>query len=118
MKGERLAALAALGFLLFNFPLLAVFNHAGTFFGIPALYVSTGFMLSDALRSSGEPALGKQVLATAEQVARATRLSDLFAAAAQQQETPAAVPGDTTRAVPLPVAPRDSGAKKRDSAKK
>ena len=38
MKGERLAALAALGFLLFNFPLLAIFNHAGTFFGIPALY--------------------------------------------------------------------------------
>jgi hypothetical protein len=38
MKGERLAALAALGFLLFNFPLLAVFNHPGTFFGIPALY--------------------------------------------------------------------------------
>jgi hypothetical protein len=38
MKGQRLAALAALGFLLFNYPLLAVFNHGGTFFGIPALY--------------------------------------------------------------------------------
>jgi hypothetical protein len=84
--------------------------------GIPALYVSTGFMLSDALRQSGKPDLARQVMGTAEQVARATRLSDLFAAAAAQQELPAA-PGDTTRAVPLPVPPRDSTAK-RDSGKK
>ena len=37
-KGERLAALSLLGFLLFNYPFLALFNRTGTFFGIPLLY--------------------------------------------------------------------------------
>ena len=37
--GERLAALAVLGLLLFNFPLLALFNRGGTLFGIPLLYL-------------------------------------------------------------------------------
>ena len=36
--GQRLVALCLLGFLLFNYPILAVFNHPGTLFGIPALY--------------------------------------------------------------------------------
>ena len=38
VRGQRLAALALLGLLLFNFPLLAVFNVPGTLFGIPVLY--------------------------------------------------------------------------------
>ena len=38
-KGQRLVALFLLGGLLFNYPLLAVFNVAGEAFGIPALYV-------------------------------------------------------------------------------
>jgi hypothetical protein len=38
MKGERLVALGVLGFLLFNYPLLALFNRPGTIFGIPLLY--------------------------------------------------------------------------------
>ena len=38
MKGARLAALSVLGFLLFNYPLLALFNRPGTVFGIPLLY--------------------------------------------------------------------------------
>ena len=38
MKGERLVAIAVLGFLLFNYPLLALFNRPGTVFGIPVLY--------------------------------------------------------------------------------
>ena len=37
-KGQRLAALSMLGALLFNFPLLALFNVPGTLFGIPVLY--------------------------------------------------------------------------------
>jgi hypothetical protein len=37
-KGERLAGLFLLGCLLFNFPLLALFNVRGTVFGIPLLY--------------------------------------------------------------------------------
>lgn len=36
--GQRLAALFLLGCLLFNFPLLALFNQADEVFGIPLLY--------------------------------------------------------------------------------
>ena len=37
-KGQRFVALCMLGTLLFNYPLLAVFNVAETAFGIPVLY--------------------------------------------------------------------------------
>ena len=37
-KGVRLVALCMLGAILFNFPVLAVFNKPGFFFGIPSLY--------------------------------------------------------------------------------
>jgi hypothetical protein len=37
-KGERLIGLFLLGCLLFNFPLLALFNVRATAFGIPLLY--------------------------------------------------------------------------------
>ena len=37
-RSARLVALAMLGSLLFNFPLLALFNQPGTVFGIPVLY--------------------------------------------------------------------------------
>lgn len=35
---ERLVALALLGFLLFNYPLLAIFSTDTTVFGVPVLY--------------------------------------------------------------------------------
>lgn len=38
VRGQRLAALCLLGFLLFSYPLLAVFNVQETVFGIPVLY--------------------------------------------------------------------------------
>jgi hypothetical protein len=38
VRGQRLAALALLGLLLFNFPLLAVFNVPGALLGVPVLY--------------------------------------------------------------------------------
>jgi len=38
VRGQRLAALFLLGLLLFNYPLLAVFNVTGTLLGIPVLY--------------------------------------------------------------------------------
>ena len=38
VRGQRLAALCLLGLLLFNYPLLAVFNVQGTLFGVPVLY--------------------------------------------------------------------------------
>ena len=37
-KGQRFVALCMLGMLLFNYPVLAIFNVPGTFFGVPALY--------------------------------------------------------------------------------
>ena len=37
-KGERLIGLFLLGCLLFNFPLLALFNVRATVLGIPMLY--------------------------------------------------------------------------------
>ncbi len=36
--GQRLIALFILGWLAFNYPLLSLFNSAGTWFGIPRLY--------------------------------------------------------------------------------
>ena len=38
VRGPRLVALCLLGCLLFNYPLLAVFNVQSTLFGIPVLY--------------------------------------------------------------------------------
>ena len=37
-RTARLVALAMLGCLLFNYPILALFNRPGTFFGVPVLY--------------------------------------------------------------------------------
>jgi hypothetical protein len=38
VKGPRFVAVFLLGLLLFNYPLLALFNRPATFFGIPLLY--------------------------------------------------------------------------------
>jgi hypothetical protein len=38
-KGQRFVALCILGVLLFNFPILALFNVSGMVLGIPVLYV-------------------------------------------------------------------------------
>ncbi len=37
-KGQRFAALCMLGMLLFNYPILTLFNVSGTLFGVPVLY--------------------------------------------------------------------------------
>ena len=37
-RAARLAFLFILGVLLFNYPLLALFNVQGSFFGVPVLY--------------------------------------------------------------------------------
>ena len=37
-KGQRFVALCMLGMLLFNFPVLALFNVSGTLLGVPVLY--------------------------------------------------------------------------------
>jgi len=37
-KGQRLVALFVLGCLLFNYPVLSLFNSAAEFLGVPVLY--------------------------------------------------------------------------------
>jgi hypothetical protein len=37
-KSPRFVALCMLGMVLFNFPILALFNVPATLFGVPALY--------------------------------------------------------------------------------
>ena len=37
-KQQRFVALCMLGMVLFNFPILALFNVGGTLFGVPVLY--------------------------------------------------------------------------------
>jgi hypothetical protein len=37
-RGPRFVALCMLGMLLFNFPILALFNVSGTVLGVPVLY--------------------------------------------------------------------------------
>jgi len=39
VKGKRLVGLFLLGCLLFNFPILSLFNHKVIVFGIPLLYL-------------------------------------------------------------------------------
>lgn len=38
LVGQRLLALFMFGWLLFNYPLLALFERAGEWFGLPAVY--------------------------------------------------------------------------------
>ena len=37
-KGQRFVALCMLGLVLFNYPILALFNVSGTMLGVPVLY--------------------------------------------------------------------------------
>ena len=38
VKAQRLVALCMMGVLLFNYPMMAMFNVSATVFGIPVLY--------------------------------------------------------------------------------
>lgn len=38
IRGQRLVALSMLGCLVFNYPILELFNRPGTVLGIPVLY--------------------------------------------------------------------------------
>ena len=37
-RSERFVALCMFGIVLFNYPILALFNVSGTLFGVPVLY--------------------------------------------------------------------------------
>ena len=76
--------------------------------GIPALYIQTGFLLSDVLHTLGDTAGARKALARARAVAKGTRVDDLF-----DFNTPAPPPvgaaGDSRQTLPVPL---------KDSAKK
>jgi hypothetical protein len=67
--------------------------------GIPYLYVATGVVLAEGLERTGRRAAADSVLAVTEQVARATRLSDLFAGAPTPELSPR--PSDSPAQVPI-----------------
>ena len=83
--------------------------------GIPALYVNSGLILSEALEAAGDRAGAQSVLALTEQVARATRIDEFFTFVNQRgaPSIPGLTGGDTApkAAVPSPQPPgkKDTG---------
>jgi hypothetical protein len=69
--------------------------------GIPYLYVQSGMMLGEALNSTGRSQEGAKVLSTAEAIAQAMRLGDVFASARQRPIAP--VVGDSAGATAIPL---------------
>ncbi|HWJ23098.1 MAG TPA: hypothetical protein VNS52_12160, partial [Gemmatimonadaceae bacterium] len=63
--------------------------------GIPFLYVTTGMILSDALTHEGRVQDAQRTLATAEQIAKATHLDDLFQASRARTQPAVPLEGDT-----------------------
>jgi hypothetical protein len=68
--------------------------------GIPYLYVATGVVLAEGLDRTGRRAASDSVIQRTEQVARATRLTDLFGGA-PSAETPIPSIGDSAPKVPI-----------------
>lgn len=79
--------------------------------GIPALYVSTGFMVYDLLTTIGDTTGGAAALAQSRQIANATRISQWFDFSAFDEPPPGA--RDLAPAIPLDVAPKESAAKQK-----
>jgi hypothetical protein len=72
--------------------------------GIPYLYVSTGVVLSESLGQRGDSAGAQAALGKAREVARATRLEDLFGPEAPPP--PPVISGDSARKTTVPVRKR------------
>jgi hypothetical protein len=74
--------------------------------GIPYLYVSTQFVLAEALNASGDRAGSDKAIEEAIKVAKATGLGDLFNNAAAPPPAPPVVSGDSVRKGVVPVRPK------------
>lgn len=72
--------------------------------GIPYLYVSTNYVLSEALLQQGDKAGSDKALESAIRVAKATGLGDLFAGTAPSPPPPV-VSGDSTKKTTVPIRP-------------
>jgi hypothetical protein len=53
-KGQRFVALCMLGMLLFNYPILTLFNVPAALFGVPVLYAYIFIALMAYLAESGD----------------------------------------------------------------
>jgi hypothetical protein len=77
--------------------------------GIPALYVNSGLILSEALENQSDRAGAASVLALTEQVARATRIDEFFTFVNQRNAVPLpGLTGDTSTKGTVP-GKKDSG---------
>jgi len=72
--------------------------------GIPYLYVSTNYVLAEALNQQGDKAGADKALGEAMKVAKATGLGDLFTGGAVETPPPV-VSGDSTRKTTVPIKP-------------
>jgi hypothetical protein len=52
-RGQHFVALCVLGMLLFNYPILALFNVSGTLFGVPTLYAYVFIAWAGMIASMG-----------------------------------------------------------------
>jgi hypothetical protein len=78
--------------------------------GIPALYVSTGFMLADALEMTGDKEGVASVLERTKAVARATRIDQFFDFGEQTVDPLSNLKGDVPITSPIvPPPKRDTG---------
>ena len=71
--------------------------------GIPYLYVTTGAILAEVLEQRGDQAGAAKVLATAEGVAQATRLEDVFQLTRQRLPSQQAPANDTQAKTAVPL---------------
>jgi hypothetical protein len=72
--------------------------------GIPYLYVSTNYVLAEALNMQGDKAGADKALDQAMKVAKATGLGDLFSGGPVETPPPV-VSGDSTRKTTVPIKP-------------
>jgi hypothetical protein len=72
--------------------------------GIPYLYVSTNYVLAEALNLQGDKVGSDRALDDAMKVARATGLGDLFAGSSPPPAPPV-VSGDSARKTTVPIRP-------------
>ena len=72
--------------------------------GIPYLYVSTNYVMAEALNQTGDKVGSDKALDAAIRVAKATGLGDLFAGSAPPPPPPV-VSGDSTRKTAVPIRP-------------
>jgi hypothetical protein len=79
--------------------------------GIPALYVNSGLILSEALEAGGDRAGAQSVLALTEQVARATRIDEFFTFINQRGTPLPGLSGDTAAKSVLPPGNQPPGKK-------